>query len=580
MRFIFSYIRPHWKILLLTLFLTTVNQFFSLMDPQVLRWLMDKYLTNPSIHTPQAYLNGILLWLVWLVSVAMISRLAKNFQDYFVNVMTQNIWTEIYQKTIAHTFQLPFQHFEEQQSWELIQKLLKAKESLQTYIAGLISIVFLACVGIIIVVGYSFLVDWRIWVVYLGLLPIIWWTTMKLSKSIKQAQTSISTQSNALAWSITESIRNISLIKMLWLVGQELRRIDTINTDILTLELEKVKKVRTMEFLQWTLINALRVWLIWFLWYLVFQGDITVWELLSLYFYSFFLFGQLGQFGQVTKSYQEAQANHELLNDILSLPQEDSDEHHETLTTLRDIRCSWVDFGYEEDRHILRGISLAMHAWDTIAFVWPSGSGKSTLLKIILWLYTPQAWTVLYNWLPLNQINLTHFKQHIGIVTQETQVFSGTIRENLLFVAPHADEQAMIDVMKQAALYDFLQTLPAWLDTSIGEWWIKLSWWQKQRLAIARALLRNPLLLIFDEATSALDSLTEQEITDTIAQITAHRPEMITILVAHRLSSVRHATQINVLAEWSIIEQWTHNDLIANNALYASLRQQQIWKKS
>lgn len=225
MSFLSSYLRPHRKMLVLVLLLAAVNQIFSLMDPQVLRWLIDNYLMHPSDYSAGVYFKAILLGLGGLIAVAMVSRLAKNFQDYFTNVMTQQIGTDIYQKTIAHTFSLPYAVFEDQQSGQLLQKLIKAKESIQTYIASLISIVFFSLVGVIFVLLYSFWVDWRVGLAYIFLMPIVGITTFSLSQKIKQSQEKISKQSNILSGSITESIRNVSLIKMLGLVAQEITRI-------------------------------------------------------------------------------------------------------------------------------------------------------------------------------------------------------------------------------------------------------------------------------------------------------------------------------------------------------------------
>lgn len=262
MSFLSSYIRPYRKLLILILVLAAINQIFSLLDPQVMRWVMDNYLTKPDQWTSIEFIHGIALGVAGFIGTAMVSRIAKNFQDYFVNVMTQKIGTSIYQTTISHTFSLPYAVFEDQQSGQLLQKLIKAKESIQTYITSLISIVFFSLVGVIFVLVYSFSIDRRVGLTYLLLMPVIGVTTMSLSKRIKAAQTSISTQSNTLSGSITESIRNVALIKMLGLVPQEIQRIDVANNKILDLELDKVKKIRTMEFLQGTLINAMRVSLI------------------------------------------------------------------------------------------------------------------------------------------------------------------------------------------------------------------------------------------------------------------------------------------------------------------------------
>ncbi len=224
----------------------------------------------------------------------------------------------------------------------------------------------------------------------------------------------------------------------------------------------------------------------------------------------------------------------------------------------------------------LSHLSFSVKAGETIAFVGPSGSGKSTILKLLAGLYHPTQWDITINNTPISEVDLTAFKQQIGMVTQDPQLFSGTVKQNLLFVKPDATDEDIWLVLKQAALDEFIQTLAQGIDTFIGEWGIKLSWGQKQRLAIARALLRQPQLLIFDEATSALDSLVEREIADTIVEITKLHPDMITILVAHRLSTVMKATRIYVLEKWHICEHGTHQELLDQKWLYYALRREQI----
>jgi ATP-binding cassette, subfamily B, bacterial len=573
MNFLSTYLKPYWKLLILVLVLASINQVFSLLSPQVLRWLIDNYLTKVWVtdFTTTQYVTGVLWWLGGMVGTAMVSRIAKNFQDYFVNVMTQKIGTSIYQDTIAHTFSLPYAVFENQQSWQLLAKLVKAKDSIQTYIASLINVVFFALVGVVFVLIYSATVDWRVTLMYAVLVPIMWVTTLMLSKKIKAAQEIISAESNTVAWSITESIRNVSLIKMLWLVWQETKRLDNANNHILELELKKVKTVRSIEFIQGTIINAMSTSLIWLLAYLVYDGWLTVGELMSLYFYSFFVFGQLSLFGTVVKNYQEAKANHGILQEILIKTPEPSDDHLLKLSAVQSMSIDHVSFGYNEDKEVIHDLSASWKAGQSVAFVWPSGSGKSTILKLLCGLYTPTSGQIMINNTPTNQLNLTAFKQQIGIVSQDAQLFSGTIRDNLLFVAPQASQQTIDTVIKQASLEQFITELPQWLDTMIGEWGIKLSGWQKQRLAIARALLRDPQVLIFDEATSSLDSLVEKEISDTIESVAHSNPNLMTIVVAHRLSTVMHADIIYVMEKGRIIESGTHDQLVTLWWLYAAM---------
>lgn len=578
MRFLVPYLSQYKKLLALSLLLAAINQLFSLMDPQVFRRMIDTYLTNFEQRNYSDYLQGILWGLWWLVGVAMVSRIAKNFQDYFVNVMTNKIGMQIYQQTIEHTFSLPYAVFEDQQSGNLLNKLKAAKDSLQLFITSLINVVFFSLVGVVFVIWYSFRVDWRIGLVYCLLLPVVWFTTASLSRKIKTAQDEISKQTASVSWSITESIRNVSLIKMLWLVGQEIARLDVSNKKILWLELSKVKKVRSIEFIQGTLINAMRVFLIGFLAWLVYKQEITVWELMSLYFYSFFIFGQLSQFGMVVKNYQEAKANHELLQEIRDMKRETVSDTNTMITNFSSIAATAISFAYSSWKEVLTDVSFTIQAGETIAFVWPSGSGKSTILKLLAWLYTPREGSFLINWIDIQDINLTAYKQKLGIVSQDAQLFSGSIAENLRFVAPDADDAALLYALKQAALDDFVLWLEAWIATLIGEGGVKLSGWQKQRLAIARALLRDPSLLVFDEATSALDSLVEKEITETIQAVSTKNKNLMTVLVAHRLSTVMHADRIYVLEQGQIIEQGSHEVLLKQWWLYAALWREQVWE--
>jgi ATP-binding cassette subfamily B protein len=215
---------------------------------------------------------------------------------------------------------------------------------------------------------------------------------------------------------------------------------------------------------------------------------------------------------------------------------------------------------------------------ETIAFVGPSGSGKTTLMKLLVGLYRPQQGKILYNGMDENNIDFNDLRNQIGFVTQDTQLFSGTIKENLLFVNPEATDDDLNDVLQKASCQNLLRRAENGLDTMIGEGGLKLSGGEKQRLSIARALLRRPKLLLFDEATSALDSLTEEEITDTIREISL-QGQQITILIAHRLSTIMHADRIYVLERGDVVETGNHEKLLAEKGLYYAMWRQQIGER-
>jgi ATP-binding cassette, subfamily B, bacterial len=576
MSFILKYFKQYKWALLLALLLATINQVFSLFDPQVFRMILDNYVSKYQEFTQHDFVMGVGGLLLLSVGVAMVSRIAKNLQDYVVNTMTQKIGMGIYQRTIRHIFSLPYSVFEDQQSGQLLQKLQKARDSVQIFITSLINNVFVAIVWVLFVFIYAIHISWIIAAFFGLILPLMWVVVFFLSKKLKKAQTSIVVETAALAGSTTETIRNVSLIKSLGLEQQEMGRLEDVNKHILGLEIKKIKTVRLIDFSQWTMINIVRVSLLATLLWLVYQGVVSLWEFFSLWIYSFFIFSPLYMLGELMKNYQEAKASDDVIRDILSMqPQVEESHPDNNPAKLEELRFSDVSFGYSVDDKTLQHVSFEAETWKTIAFVWPSGAGKSTIVKLLLGLYAPTKGEIYVNKTPLQHIDSSWYKAHIGYVAQDTQLFSGTISDNLSFVKPGASLEEQERVLHAAQLREFIQSQPLWLQTKIGEGWLKLSWWQKQRLAIARALLRQPNILIFDEATSSLDSMVEQEITDTIKEISADQSNMISIMIAHRLSTIMHADTIYVIEKGRVVEQWKHEDLVAQKWLYYALWRQQ-----
>ena len=558
--------------MLLALFCATVNQVFSLLDPQIFRIIIDTYISRFSEFSREAFISGVGLLLLASIGVAMVSRVAKNIEDYLSNMLTQKIGMRLYQKTLSHLFTLPYKIFEDQQSGQILEKLLKARQNIQTFIANLITIFFTSLVGLTFVIVYASTVHWLIATMYALLLPIMGTIMMLMSKKIKAAQSAIVKESADLSGATTETLRNIALVKSLWLEQQELDRLEDTNTKLLGLEIKKIKLIRILEFFQWTLINFVRVVLMGTMFWLVYNQSISLGEFFSLYFYSFFIFSPLYQFGVVMQNYQEAKASDQLVRELLALGDDSVVSYGDSrLSTIEKVSFDKVMFGYTPDTPILHDISWSADQWKTIAFVWPSWSGKSTIIKLLLGLYQPLDGSIHINDKPLTDYNPELLKQTIGYVSQESQLFAGTIKENLLFVKPDATDEEMFSVLGSAQIKKLVQESPAWLDTKIGEWWLKLSGWQRQRLAIARALLRKPSLLIFDEATSSLDTLVESEITKTIQDISAKKTDMIIIVIAHRLSTIKHADTIFVLENGAIIEQWDHEELTRSKWLYYAL---------
>ena len=579
MKLLLSYLKNYWKLVLLALLLAAINQTFSMLDPWIFRIVIDEYATKYDHYTTKEFIEGVLMLLAAAVGVAFVSRVAKNFQDYYVNVITQKLGAKIYTDGIRHSLLLPFSQFEDQRSGTTLGVLQKVRTDVERLISAVVNIVFTTLVGVIFVTFYAVSVYWLIAPIFFASIPILGTLSSVLSRKIKKIQKIIVTETTALAGSTTESLRNIELVKSLGLGNQEINRLNSTTDKILQLELKKVKYIRTLSFIQGTAVNFIRTTILFIMLYLIFMQQITVGEFFSLFLYSFFIFGPLQSLGDVINIYREAEVSLNNFEELLSKQIETSPENPQPITEIKNVEFDGVKFQHQSaNRHAINGISFKVNEGETVAFVGPSGSGKTTLVKLLVGLYTPQTGTIYYNGIAGNEIDFNELREKIGFVTQDTQLFSGTIKENLLFVNPNATDEDCIEVLQKSAAQSLLERAEKGLDTMIGEGGIKVSGGEKQRLSIARALLRRPHLLVFDEATSSLDSLTEEEIGKTIREI-SFRKDLITIMIAHRLSTVMHADRIYVLERGSIVESGRHEELIEFKGLYYAMWRQQIGER-
>jgi len=579
MSLLFNYLKKYWVLVALALVLATINQVFSLLDPFILRYVIDRYATRFQEYTTGEFFRGISLLLGAAMGVAFVSRVAKNFQDYYISVITQRLGAELYSDGIRHSLELPYAVFEDQRSGETLGKLQKVRSDVEKLIALAINVLFTSLVGIIFVMIYAFSVHWLIAPVYFLTIPVLGLISSVLSRRIKQIQKVIVSETTALAGSTTESLRNIELVKSLGLGQQEIDRLNATTAKILKLELKKVRYLRSLSFIQGTSVNLLRTSIMALMLFLIYTRAITVGQFFSLFIYSFFIFGPLQELGNVINVYRETEASLNVFEGILRMPTEPRPANPRPLDDLRALTFEDVSFQHQSaSSPAVSGISFAVRRGETIAFVGPSGAGKTTLVKLLVGLYPPASGRILYNGRPGGEIDLDAFRERIGFVTQDTQLFSGTIRENLLFVNPSASDAACLTVLRRAACDSLLARADRGLDTVIGEGGVKVSGGEKQRLSIARALLREPQLLVFDEATSSLDSLTEEGIVATIREVAAGG-DAVTILIAHRLSTILHADRIYVLERGRIVEMGRHDDLVAQKGLYYAMWRQQIGER-
>jgi ATP-binding cassette, subfamily B, bacterial len=576
---LYFYLQKYRALILLALALATINQVFSLLDPLIFRHVIDDYATRFREYETSQFITGAGKLLLMAMGVAFISRVAKNFQDYFVNVIVQRVGAEMYSDGIRHSLELPYSVFEDQRSGETLGRLQKVRSDVEKFISLSINLIFTTLVGVVFVVIYALHVHWLIVPAFLATVPLLGTLSWMLSGRVKSIQKVIVAETTALAGSTTESLRNIELVKSLGLADQEVVRLNATTDKILKLELKKVKYIRSLSFIQGTSVNLLRTCILFMMLYLIFTQKITVGQFFSLLFYSFFIFGPMQELGNIINVYRETEVSLANFQQILQTPKDPKPVAPVPLDDIQNLEFANVGFIHQTaTTPALTDISFDVHRGETIAFVGPSGAGKTTLVKLLVGLYAPKSGRILYNGVESSLVDLDRLRERIGLVTQDAQLFSGTIRENLLFVNPRASDEECLAVLHKAAAHTLLARADKGLDTVIGEGGVKVSGGEKQRLSIARALLRNPHLLVFDEATSSLDSLTEEEISRTMRDVATSR-EVITILIAHRLSTVMHADRIYVLERGKIVEAGQHDDLLERTGLYYAMWRQQVGER-
>lgn len=579
MKILFSYLKKHKYIVLLALLMTAINQGFSLVEPLITGKLVDDYINKRDLLSRSEYFTGILTLIGLGIGAALISRIANNFQDFYTITIAQKTGAEMYADGMKHSLDMPYYVFEEQRSGAKLDMLGRVRSDSENFIKASINVTFMALFGIIFVSVYSALISYKVTVVFIASVPIITYLSWKLSEKVKVVHRAIISKTSVLAGRSTESLRNIELVKSHGLGEQEINRLNTATYKILNLEIVKTKILRMLSFIQGSTVNIVRSIMIVVMLMLIFDKELSAGQYFSFLLYSYFLFGPLQEFGHMALTWREAQISFGNFKRIMDMPIEAIPSDPASLEKINHIEFKNVFFKYKHsNRNALNGISFHAEEGETVAFVGPSGSGKTTLIKLLVGLYKPLQGDVYYNQTHTDAIHLDELRRKIGFVTQDTQLFSGNIRDNLRFVRPDATDEECLEALQKAACQSLLSRAEDGLDTLIGESGVKVSGGEKQRLSIARALLRNPNILLFDEATSALDSLTEEEITKTVNKLSQLK-DHITLIIAHRLSTIMHANRIYVLENGEIVESGNHEELIEQKGLYYAMWRQQVGRR-
>ena len=579
MKIIWKYLKPFKKWLFVAMWLAAIAQILELIDPIIFGKIIDNFAVSADGRSQQELVRGVLRLLALAVGIAILARLAHAFTEYYTRLVVQKFGLSIFDEGLKQTLRLPYFEFEDTSSGHVLSLLQKVRNDNERFISAFISSVFSALVGVAFLLWYAITKHWALIPVFL--IGVVWLggLTGLLSKKIKTIQRSVIQETNKMSGAITESLRNIEFVKSMGLTWPEIKRLKTFTGNIFSLEMNKVKKIRTLSFLQRSVLLILKESILFILLWLIFRNLLTTGELIAMQFISTRIMFPLQELGSIILAYREAEASLQIFSSLMKKETEYRPEDPVDIGDIESLRFEDVSFRYRKaDHDAVENLSFSAGIGETIAFVGPSGCGKSTLVRLLVGLYPPTRGNIYFDEIPTRDIRYNRLRRQLGFVTQDTQLFSGSIRANLQFVKPDATDDEIMSALKKASSMRIVEESPKGLDTLLGEGGKMVSGGEKQRLAIARALVRNPRILIFDEATSALDSLTEEDITDTLREISAGKKQII-LMIAHRLSTIMHADRIYVLEKGKITEEGDHESLLEKKGLYYAMWRQQIGER-
>ena len=573
-----KYIQPYrWRVVLM-LGLSAAAYALGLYDPIILGRIIDEYVLNPNNLPEAERVRGALTWLGIATLIALFARLLSTFQSYVSTFVVQSAGKQIFDDGLRHTLRMSYQEYEDSSSGGTVATLQKVRNDVERFIGSVTGTIVTSVVGLAFLIWYAVTKSWLMIPIFLLGLVLLSGLNSQLSRRIRVIQKSIIMETRRMYGTMTETLRNIELIKSLGLGRAEAQRMRAATQRILELELEKERRVRSLSVLQGTILNVLKQSILFILLWLIFRDVLSAGELVSLQVIINTIFGPLSSLGGFMLQYREVEASLQLYKQLMALPVETRPEEPVEIGAIESLGFDDVVFRHRTAKqNAIDHVSFDAQQGDTIAFVGPSGSGKSTLVKLLVGLYRPNEGTITIDKTPVNDLRFNRVRRQIGFVTQDAQLFSGTIRENLQFVKADATDEEMLAALEKAAALPILARAEG-LDSRLGEGGMRISGGERQRISIARALLRDPALLIFDEATSALDSITERDITNVIRQISADKQKIV-ILIAHRLSTIAHADRIYVLEKGRIVETGSHDELVASLGLYYAMWRQQVGER-
>ncbi|MEE3314408.1 MAG: ABC transporter ATP-binding protein [Treponema sp.] len=576
---IFSWLRPYWKQLLVVFIAISVSSTCSLLPSVLTGRIIDEGLIGKN-------LRALIILILLSFGVTLGANLIGVLESFMNTWIAQHITFDMRNKMYQHLQKMSQKFFTTNNQGDIITRMTSDISGVQQIITGTLSSIFSNSITLIVALVAMYQKNWMLATLGVLIIPLFVIPTRTAGKarwSLTRDAQACNDEMNGIL-NETLSVSGQLLVKLFGKEAVEYKRYEDVNRRMIKLNVKESMAGRWFRVILGTFasIGPMVLYLVGGLLIMKTDSTITVGDITVFVALLGKMYGPVNQLLNIQVDWIKSMAMFTRIFEYFDMPVEienapdaivpDSDPNH---VVNGEIEFRDVDFSYNPERKILDDVSFKLKSGDCIAIVGPSGSGKSTLINLIPRLYDVDSGSVLFDGTDVRKLDLAFLRRNIGIVSQETYLFNGSIRDNLLYAKPDATEEELIEACKKANIYDFISSQETGFDTMVGNRGLKLSGGEKQRISIARVLLKDPALLIFDEATSALDSISESKIQEAIDPLVEERTS---ILIAHRLSTILAADEILVIKDGKIAERGTHENLVKAGGVYTELYETQFKK--
>ncbi len=574
LRRIFSYLTPYWKQMLLVILAIFVSSTFKLMPSVLTGRIIDEGLIGRDM-------NALIRLILLSLAVTLGANLIGVFESYLNSWIAQHITYDMRNSMYRHLQEMSQRFFTTNNQGDIITRMTSDIDGVQRVITNTLTDILSNSITLIVAVVVMYRQNWLLATLGILIVPLFVIPTRTAGRtrwSLTRESQECSDEINGIL-NETMSVSGQLLVKLFGREDREYERYRAANEKMINLNIrESMAGKWFMVILNTTSsVGPMLLYLAGGILMMRYNSDITVGDITVLVGLLGQMYRPVNQLLNIQVDWIRSMAMFTRIFEYYDMPAEIQNAPDAVIPDSTDgsVVFDHVEFYYEPDRQILKDVSFRLKSGDCVAIVGPSGSGKSTMINLIPRLYDAVSGTITFGGIDVKKLDLHFLRDHVGIVSQETYLFNGTIRDNLLYARSDATEQELIEACKKANIYDFISSQEKGLDTMVGNRGLKLSGGEKQRISIARVLLKDPALLIFDEATSALDSISEQKIQEAIEPLIQSRTS---ILIAHRLSTILAADEILVVSGGVIVERGSHAKLVKAGGVYTELYNTQFSK--